>query len=248
VVRTDDAIVKLYGSQATYRAASQALATVDWYQPVPTARCRRLLHDRWATVQEIVPGVMANTSRDAKLVGGVLRRLHDAELPGLATVTPARRLAHAEDSALLVCAVMPALTKDVTRLLANLAATMPDALVMTPSHGDFEAGQVVVGSEIPDGAAIIDFDELCLAAPALDVANFVIHGIRGTDELDRGGAILDEFLAGYGPRPEALDWHLAASALYRASAPFRKLQDHWRERMAALVRLAVPLLEGRLAA
>ena len=102
-----------------------------------------------------------------------------------------------------------------------------------PAHGDFHADQLLVA---PGGITLVDFDELCRAAPALDLATFAADVARGRD--DDGAAIdavLAALLAGYGARPAALDWHLAAALLARSAHPFQRQVPGWPERTVAML-------------
>ena len=97
-----------------------------------------------------------------------------------------------------------------------------------PAHGDFHADQLLLA---PTGITLVDFDELCRAAPALDLATYAADVVRGRDgdraELE---AVLDGLLAGFGARPAALEWHLAAALLGRAAHPFQRQVPNWPER------------------
>jgi hypothetical protein len=75
------------------------------------------------------------------------------------------------------------------------------------------------------------------AAPAaLDLATYAAHQMWGDDgELARARGILDRLVAGYGERPDGLDWYLSALILRRSSHPFRRLRDDWPHRVEAMV-------------
>jgi aminoglycoside phosphotransferase (APT) family kinase protein len=105
-----------------------------------------------------------------------------------------------------------------------------------PAHGDFHADQIIVGG---DRLAVIDFDSLCLAPPALDLATYAADVVRGRPtDAESLQDVLEPLLAGYGTRPEALEWHLATAILTRAAHPFHRQVPGWRERMAAMVSTA----------
>jgi hypothetical protein len=91
----------------------------------------------------------------------------------------------------------------------------------------------------PDGTAVVDFDGLCLAAPALDVATYAADVVRGRpSDLDELEAVLAGVLDGYGERPAGLEWHLATAVLGRAAHPFQRQVPEWPERVSAMVGVA----------
>ncbi len=135
-------------------------------------------------------------------------------------------------------AVDPAAENDITVLLDRLASTVPHGTTTVTSHGDFHNGELIRrGGEL----AVLDVDELCRAAPARDLATYVAYA--ATREDADPAAVLDGLLAGYGDRPEALQWYLAANLLRRAERPFRALEEDWPARVEALVAGAARVLE-----
>jgi hypothetical protein len=89
--------------------------------------------------------------------------------------------------------------------------------------------------------SLLDFDELCAAAPALDVATYAAHAARA------GGAraateTADAVVEAYGRRPAGLEPYLAAAIMCRATAPFRKLEDDWPARVEEFVDAAEEVL------
>ena len=80
---------------------------------------------------------------------------------------------------------------------------------------------------------------MCVAPAALDLATYAADVVRGRPgDLERVHAVLEPLLEGYGTRPDALDWHLAASVLSRAAHPFQRQVPGWRERAEATVAVA----------
>jgi thiamine kinase-like enzyme len=108
---------------------------------------------------------------------------------------------------------------------------------MMTGHGDFGVDQFLDG---PHGPTLIDFDDICTASPAWDLANYATH-VR-TDTGDRMLAVLAGVVEGYGRVPEALPWYLATARLLRAHQPFRHLDEGWPDRVEALVAEAEALL------
>jgi Ser/Thr protein kinase RdoA (MazF antagonist) len=110
-----------------------------------------------------------------------------------------------------------------------------------PAHGDFDADQLL---QAKDGELVVlDLDDVCLAAPALDLATYLADVVRG-----RGGdvsaieAVCGPLLAGYGVRPPALEWYLAAVVLIRAPHPFHRFAPAWPQRVEGMVETAERVL------
>ncbi len=90
--------------------------------------------------------------------------------------------------------------------------------------------------------AVIDFDQMCLAAPALDLATYAADVVRGRDsDVGAVQAVLEPLLRGYGSRPASLDWHLAAAVLGRAAHPFQRQVPDWPQRVESTVAAAEEL-------
>jgi Ser/Thr protein kinase RdoA (MazF antagonist) len=149
---------------------------------------------------------------------------------------PAEQLDAAAASAQLVSWIAPELRPRVETLLGRLEATLPGGLDRVSAHGDFNARQLVDGR---DGLVVTDFDAMCAAPAALDVATYFAYLIRG-DAADLGSAlaVLEPLLEGYGERPEELSWYLATMILRRSPRPFRYQDEHWPERVAEMVAAA----------
>ena len=170
----------------------------------------------------------------ARAAGELLRSLH--ALPSAAPrLTAESRLAQAAKHAAVVTELLPALAARVEHLLARLEQSAPDEREGVLSHGDFEAGQLLVRDE---SLAVLDLDGLCVAAPALDHANYAAHVVHGPDTLGEAHEVLARLADGYGATPAGLDWQLAAALVCRSSAPFRRFRDGWPERVEALVEAA----------
>ena len=96
----------------------------------------------------------------------------------------------------MIVAVAPDLRGLVEPLVHRLERSLPTALALRPAHGDFHVDQLLLDD---DGLAVIDFDQMCLAPPALDLATYaadVVRG-RGTD-AEAIEAVLAPLLDGYG--------------------------------------------------
>jgi thiamine kinase-like enzyme len=145
---------------------------------------------------------------------------------------PEDLLAEAEERAHLAVTLLPALRPAVDALLGRLSAELPALDRAVPSHGDFRIGHLLAAR---DGLTVIDFDAMCLADPALDVAAYV----AGAEDPD---GVLEPLLEGYGARPQTLDWYLATTTLMHAVGPFRRMDPQWPERVEATVRTAMEAL------
>jgi Ser/Thr protein kinase RdoA (MazF antagonist) len=197
---------------------------------------------RLVTVQPVLTGSRPSSAADVALEAGeLLRELHAAcpsvppgqQINGLPVASPSYQLAAAERSTELVVAMLPALSGRVHALLRELEATMPTTDGFVHSHGDFNARQLLVTSS---GVAVVDFDSMCLAPPALDVADYAGHEAHGTEaEMAHVSGLLAGVVEGYGERPPGLSWYLATSIIRRSPEPFRYVQEQWPERVEGMI-------------
>src|SRR4029079_15496733 len=137
-----------------------------------------------------------------------------------------------------VSAALAALCPRVPALRERLESGLPENAAHVCSHGDFEVGQLL---QHDGGVTLLDFDELCSAPAALDVATSAAHAARS------GGAppalaAADALVETYGARPDGLQPYLAAAILLRAQCPFRKLEEEWPRRVEDLVGAAEEVL------
>ena len=99
----------------------------------------------------------------------------------------------------------PACARAWRRCSSDSAASCPPASRSCPRTATSTSTSCWSGTTL----AVVDFDEMCLAAPALDLATYAADVVRGRDaDLDAVAEVLDGLLDGYGERPQALDWHL----------------------------------------
>jgi ATP-binding cassette subfamily B protein len=242
VLRWGDHVLKAYGDRATFEAALAGLRTAAADGPLPTAAFEAALPDLRLTMQRFQDGELPADARQvASEAGEALARLQRARLEDLRPAPPERQLASARHKAELIAAVAPELRAKVEPLARRLERTLPTAPRLHPAHGDFHADQILLGD---DRLAVIDFDSMCLAPPAFDLATYAADVVRGrpSDKESLEG-VLEPLLAGYGARPDALEWHLAAAVLTRAAHPFHRQVEGWRERMEAMVSIAEGTLD-----
>jgi hypothetical protein len=235
VLRVDDHVVKLYRREDEFERAlaGQRAASTLRYAP----QFEAVLPHRLITVQSLLLGrAVPSAASFAVDAGALLAQLHVSHPSGLPLFAPAAQLEAAAASARLVGTIAPELRPQVDRLLGSLAASMPEGVTLVPSHGDFNARQLLV---CDGGLAVTDFDEFCLAPAALDLATYSAYLVRGgSADLDAALAALDDLAIGYGERPAHLSWYLATMILRRAARPFRYFEPDWRPRVEEMVAAA----------
>jgi ATP-binding cassette, subfamily B, bacterial len=236
VLRWGDHVLKAYGHRGQFEAAVAGLRAAP-HTPLPTAAFEAALPDLRLTMQRAVPGELPPDARAvAGEAGEAVAALQRTTLDRLEAAPPERQLASARHKAQLIAAVAPELRTLTEPLTHRLESTLPRTQPLRPAHGDFHADQLLVGQ---DHLSVVDFDSLCLAPAALDLATYAADVVRGRPEdNDTLHAVLEPLLAGYGTRPEALEWHLATAILTRAAHPFHRQAPGWRERMEAMVTIA----------
>jgi energy-coupling factor transporter ATP-binding protein EcfA2 len=242
VLGFDDLVVKIYADQAAFQRAATALQTAAGLRTIRAPAFVQAVPDRRLTIQRRLPGGPPGEPVDAALnAGELVARLHATGIgrgfmAGMPEIGSRRRLEAASASARLAAALAPRLQPRLERLSARLAADAPPDELLVLSHGDFHAKQLL---ETGDGLAVIDFDAMCEAAPAYDLASYAAHLVRGDPEdLATAAGALDALMEGYGERPPAIAWYLACAILGRAPFPFRYLDDRWPERMEGMIETA----------
>jgi phosphotransferase family enzyme len=236
VLRFGNCVLKAYGREPAYERGAAGLR-VAAATPLRTPRLEACLPDLRLTVQTAVEGTTPTPEAAASAGGALVRRLHDADLAPPRVATPETILALAAEKAALAAHVVPALRPRLTTLLDRLRESMPSADSLVPSHGDFDADQLV--STADGDHVVLDFDDVCLAPPALDLATYLADLVCGRDQdLGRVEAVRAPLLAGYGAEPHSLDWYVAAVVLARAPHPFQRFVPGWPERVAGSVRAA----------
>jgi ATP-binding cassette subfamily B protein len=242
VLRLGDHVLKGYGKDSQFGRALDGLTTSSALE-LPTSRYETCVPELRLAVQSAVDGAVPDAAVDAaEAAGAVARRLQHASVPPLPRVGPAEVLAAAARRAALVEAIVPELRQRLEALVAALHMTAPDPGPLVPTHGDFHVDQLLrVGGEL----VVIDFDGMCLAAPAFDLATYLADVVRGKGgDLAAIEAVRRPLLAGYGAGPPALEWYLAAVVLTRAPHPFHRLAPAWPERVGGMVRTAEQVLTG----
>jgi ATP-binding cassette, subfamily B, bacterial len=236
VLRLGDLILKAYGSERRFEAALAGLqASQDG--PLPTAAYAGAVLELRLTAQASLSGRTAEQAADVAAEAGALATaLQRAEIAPAIAYPPEKLLDAAVRKAGVVETVMPELSDRLDTIVRRLGDALPAGLPLVPAHGDFHVDQLLLRD---DDIAVVDFDGLCLAAPALDLATYAADVVRGRPgDRDKLQAVLEPLLEGYGGRPDALEWHLAAAVLARAAHPFQRQVPGWRERVEATVAVA----------
>ena len=253
VLRLGGLVLKAYGRERQFEAALAGLQASQ-HGPLPTAAYAGAVPELRLTAQERIAGRTAGEAVDvAADAGAMAAALQRADLaPALAMFAkrtrkgigasrfpaypPARLLDAAARKAEVVETVLPQLGDRLDALVRRLGDAPPAGLPLVPAHGDFHVDQLLVRDR---DIAVVDFDQLCVAAPALDLATYAADVVRGRPgDLERLQAVLEPLLEGYGDRPEALDWHVSAAVLARAAHPFQRQVPGWRERAEATIAVA----------
>ena len=177
VLRLDDHVIKIYAGDVEFAGAVTGLEASSRLEGLRIPRREAVLPELHLTCQAMLPGRPPSAASDpAQAAGAVLAALHRARLPALRSFTHADQLRAAAGSAGSVTAVVPELEQRLTGLLRTLELTIPDQSSLLPAHGDYHSNQLL---EIDGGLAVIDFDEMCAAAAALDLASYAAHHVNG---------------------------------------------------------------------
>jgi hypothetical protein len=236
VLRANGLVLKAYGAQRQFEAAVAGLRAAG-HGPLRTGALAGAVPELRLTAQRTVEGRRPGSALEvAEVAGGLIAELQGAAVEAaLAPSPPERQLAAAQRKAELVATVLPHLRPRVDRLLEHLRHALPPAAATVPAHGDFHVDQLLVGDDV----AVVDFDQMCLAAPALDLATYAADVVRGRDgDLVAVDEVLAGLLEGYGERPEGLRWHLSAAILGRVAHPFHRQVPAWADRVDAMLRAA----------
>ncbi len=234
VVGVDGHVLKLYADEDAFRAAAAALLG-GHRLPVATAVPTGVVSKFLMTAQESIKGSpIQDPIETAPEAGDLLTRFHRGTMPALnRTLDP---FESARGSARTASHLVPALRGRLEHLVERLAASAPppgSALC----HGDFHSRQLL---ETPKGLVVLDLDEAGLGSPAIDLATYAAHVLRGGGEgVDGVDEVLSALAEGYGRRPDGLDWHAAVAVLRLTVFPFRTYPTvDWPDQVEVLVGVA----------
>jgi ABC-type glutathione transport system ATPase component len=237
VLHSGGDVLKFYAKRDEFHGAVRGLVASARLRGVRCPEPVGVLPARRVTVQRFLPGAQPQPHEAARAAGALLADLHASELgPLLPTVPPSAQLEAAGATVGLIAALSDTLGRRALTLLERLSRDVPAALPLVPSHGDFNSRQLLACG---DGLALVDFDALCRAPAALDLATYAAYVVLGADDaLERAQGVLSDLLEGYGGRPPALPWYLATCILRRAARPFRYLEPDWPDRVGGMLAAA----------
>lgn len=241
VLRFGDHILTVYAKDSQFDAAVTGLLASGRAPALPTSHLRAAFGDLRLTAQPVIAGSRPADAADvASEAGAFLRTLSASESDDLAPAPPTRQLSEANRHAYLAGVLVPELVPCLRRLTDRLARSLPADPDMTSAHGNFHVDQLIVN----DGRlVVVDFDDMCRAPAALDVATYAADVVRGRqDDAQRVFAVLDPLCQGYGKTPDHIDWYLSTAILCRTTHPFRTQAPDWPERVRGIVRVAEEVL------
>lgn len=225
VLRLDDHFVKVLPDSGSYERSVRALE-LSAALPFPTARRTALVPELRIAAQSRLPGERPeDASEIAPQAGALLAVLHATPFSGLPVELPAGHLESAAKQVRLLGTIVPRLAPRLRTFVDRLEDAVPtDDLVS--SHGGFHSSQLLLG----DGElAVVDFDGMCRAPAADDVASYVASVVEHPDDLQQAAETLGILLGTYGRRPTGVSWYLAVHLLGRARRPFTRLEANWPE-------------------
>ena len=241
VVRLGDHVLKSYGKERRLAEAVLGLRTVQGLSSAATAPFEAVWSDLRVTVQGALEGRLPDSPLSvARGAGEILRELQSLSTAGLPPRSTTGELEAQLVAVRIARDIAPALEPRASRVLRRLAASRPDDPRPVVAHGDFDDGQMLIG---PRGVGVFDFDEICAAHPAMDLARFAAVIVRhDPSRLDRAYEALARMLEAYGGPPPDLDWHLAAQILCQVGAPFRRGEPDWPEKAEGIIAAAETVL------
>jgi hypothetical protein len=239
ILRFDRHIAKMYPDEESFAASVRAVEASSSL-PFPTARRTAVVPELLLATQTLVPGRRPDGNADtAALAGALLAVLHSTPSQDVPLQRPRDQLRWAAKQSRLLASIAPHLASRLNRLVATLEACMPSAELVL-SHGDFHSGQLLQS----DGElGVVDFDGMCLAPAALDIASYVVSRVERPEDLAPAEATLEILVDAYGSRPQGIRWYLAGRLLRHARRPFVRFKPGWPDEVEACVAAAEASLE-----
>jgi ATP-binding cassette subfamily B protein len=241
VLRLDGHVLKAYANRHDYLAAIEG--AMRGGQTVRAPQLELGVHDLRMMVYRAIDGEAPDDAiAVAPRAGGLLATLHGSDADGLPRFSPVDELAEVRAAADLTATLVPSVAGHLESVVRRLDERLPAAHRYVASHGHFHAGELL---EAGDELFLIDFDAMRLAPPALDIATWAAHLVHGDgNEWAAANAAVERLLDGYGARPEALDWYLAAAIAKRAAQPFKRQVPDWEAKVKQTVRTAQEALDA----
>jgi ATP-binding cassette, subfamily B, bacterial len=235
-LRLGDHVLKAYRAEADLEAATRGLQVAGRLASMP--RLEAVCPELRLTVQPWLAGRPSSLAQ-ALDAGRSLAELHELTVDLVLPVhTPSDQLQAVGASVAMASSILPDASERLERLVARLEDRMPTDLPSVVSHGDFHPGQILCQGTV---TSLVDFDECCLAPPALDLGNYAAHAVGGTEDVGSAHEVLERLTEGYGAQPAALNWYLATAVLRRVWFPFRRAHERWPERIHELAAAAEAL-------
>ena len=184
------------------------------------------LHTLWMEGLQGKPLVdIINAQNADQLMASIARHLvdfHSTGISGLDVISEDEQLVEIRKKSAKVQKACPRFTKRIEDILVNLNKQKPDIPLnyMRLIHGDFHIQQLLLLDD--KRIALFDFDELAIANPLLDVANFCADlytlnlGQHFTEKLINRLFTAYKSLAEYAICDAHFDWHLRLQLLTRA--------------------------------
>jgi hypothetical protein len=239
VLRLNDHFAKAFPDRDSYDESVRALE-LSASLPFPTARCTALVPELMIAAQSRVAGERPGDPAEvAPQAGALLSVLHATPFADLPAELPVDQLTSVARQTRLLRTIVPGLASRLETLVERLEDGVPsDDLVS--SHGGFHISQLLRNE---GELAVVDFDGMCRAPAADDVASYVASLVEHPDDLQRAAETLDVLVEAYGRRPAGVPWYLAVHLLGRARRPFTRLEPGWPERVEERVAAAEGALE-----
>ena len=182
--------------------------------------------------------------------GRALAVLHCSDVATAPVHSATDELAAVRRELEVVGVIWPEVAERVRRRIDRLSEGVPDAPDLVLSHGDFTPSQVLLDGRTP---AVVDFDTLCWADPALDLGRYLAHlellgrKVGGASVTTLVEELTDQFLSGYGEATARTASGAAAVdriAFYRATTLARSALNSCRQLKSYRLELAMSLLDG----
>ncbi len=185
-----------------------------------------------------------NADKLMKQIACHLADFHQAEFVGLETITEDDLLTEIQKKSLKLQSAFPLLSQRIGDIVATLADEIK-TLPKIPSqliHGDFHIQQLLLLAD--NRIALFDFDELALASPLVDVANFCADLYNLNLPSQRVERFIHKLFAAY-QQASAIEisaahfsWHLQVQLLTRAYRSYIQQKSNCLQLVNQFVMLA----------